>query len=87
MKEIDEIIVKRIIKKIYNDAMIKNSKEHLLSIDINYYEFKTMIDEESFKRIVSFFPNMNYKNKPFIMSVEYNIKTKKFKAIVKNPRV
>jgi len=88
MKEINEKIVKKMVDKIYKDAMVTNSNDYFLKLKYNYKHFKKLIENKDiFHSIICYLPNSIYKGMPFVMSVVYNKNSDEYEVLVKNPRV
>ena len=86
MNEVEQVVVKRIVKRIFADANNRMSSEYFLVLRYKAFQFKDMIDESSFKSVLGFLPNMKHNHQPFIMSVSYNKGTTEFEITVINPR-
>lgn len=87
MKEVSDVVVKKIISKMFRDATIEMSGEYFIILTYKFHEFKDIIDEETFNNIIGFLPNMNYKGLPFIMSVVHNKFENEYEITVHNPRL
>lgn len=87
MIEVTETVVKQIVNKIYRDANTQMSGEYFIILKYTDVDFKDLIDPNSFKQLISFLPNMNYKGMPFIMSVVYSKFENNYEVTVHNPRV
>ena len=46
-----------------------------------------MIDEDSFKAVLGFLPNIKHNSQTFVLSVSYNIGNGEFELTVVNPRI
>ena len=82
---INEHTVGQILRKIYLDTNVTQSPDYFIKHKYTAQDFESLIDVESFKRIVGFLPNTKYKGRPFIMSVAYSRKDDNFEITVQNP--
>ena len=88
MKEISDTIVKKLVNKIYKDAIVANSGEYFLKLKYNYNHFKMIIEDKNvFHSIIGYLPNSNYRGMPFVLSVVHNKGKDEYEIVVHNPRL
>ena len=75
MRQISEETVSKIVGKIYRDTVVTQSTNYFIKHTYKAYQFKSMVDPETFHSIIGFLPNTKYRGNPFIMSVIFNKKT------------
>ncbi len=88
-RQINEHTIGQILRKIYLDTCVTQTQEKNYFISHTYAadDFTSLIDSETFKRIIGFLPNTKYKGKPFILSVAYSRKHDNFEVMVHNPKM
>lgn len=87
MRETTEDDVVNIVGKIYRDSLVIQTKNYFIEHTYSAKDFESIMDPETFHRIIGFLPNTKYKGIPFIMSVAHNRKTKKYIITVHNPKL
>ncbi len=87
MREVEETIISKIVGRIYRDTTVHQTTEYFIKHVYKAEQFKNMIDEDSFHRILGFLPNTKYRGTPFIMSVAYNKRLKEYEVLVHNPKI
>jgi len=87
MREVEQIVVKRIVKRMVADAMKQMSPEYFLILKYKAMQFRDMIDADSFKAILGFLPNIKHNSQTFVLSVSHNKGNGEFELTVVNPRI
>lgn len=87
MQEIDQLTIKKIIKRMYGDAMKQLKPDYFITLKYHAFQFKDMIDEKALQTVMGFLPNTKHNGSPFVLSVSYNKGTGEFEVTVHNPRV
>lgn len=87
MREVSEELVSKIVGKIYRDTVVTQSPKYFIKHQYTAFQFKGMVDPETFHSIIGFLPNTKYRGAPFVMSVSYNKKTKVYDITVHNPKL
>jgi len=87
MNETDQLTIRNLVKRFYNDAKIKNTDKSFITLLYKHNQFKDMMDEKTFNSVLGFLPNMNYQGKPFILSVSFSRYNKEYEITVYNPRI
>jgi hypothetical protein len=88
MKSIDETIVKKLVEKIYKDALVSNISDYFLKLKYTHRHFKSFIeDKKTFHNVISYLPNSNHRGMPFVLSVVFNKGADEYEITVHNPRL
>lgn len=88
MREIDETTIKKMVDKMYRDAMVSQSGDYFLKLKYTYKHFKQMIDnKDTFHSVIGYLPNSNHRGMPFVLSVVYNKNNGEYEITVHNPRL
>ena len=87
MREVSEEVVGQIVGKIYRDSVVDQSKNYFIKHVYTAQQFESIVDAETFHKVIGFLPNTKYRGVPFIMGVSYNKKTKEYDITVHNPKV
>lgn len=87
MREVDQLAIKKLVRRMHADAMKEMSNDYFLTLKYRANKFAELIDEKSFKSVLGFLPNIKHNHQPFIMSVSHNITTGEYEVTVINPRV
>jgi len=87
MNETDQLTIRKLVRRFYNDAKIRNVSTPFINLVYKHNQFKDMIDEKTFNSVLGFLPNMNYQGKPFILSVSFNRYNKEYDITVYNPKI
>lgn len=87
MREVSEEDVSKIVGKIYRDSLVIQSKNYFIEHTYVAQDFESILDSETFHKIIGFLPNTKYRGTPFIMGVVYNKKTNKYCITVHNPKL
>jgi len=77
---VKEDIIKRIMQRIHNEHKIKFRNKKIVSTNYTLNDFISLIpDEEVLHNIIMYLPHLKYKNKPLVLSVNYNQQEKIYK--------
>lgn len=87
MKNVKEEDIEKLLSRFYKDAAIKKSKDDFIILKYKHGEFDRLIPNDIFFDIVHFLPNIKFRQKPFVMGVTYNIRTKIYEITVINPKI
>lgn len=87
MREVSEELVSKIVGKIYRDTVVAQSPKYFIKHKYRAYQFKSMVDAETFHSVIGFLPNTKYRGTPFVMSVVYNKRLKEYEITVQNPKL
>jgi hypothetical protein len=84
-KFVADTTIGHILRKIFLDTSVTQSQEYFIKHKYSAADFTSLVEEDIFKRIIGFLPNVKYRGKPFILSVAYNKKNDNYEIIVHNP--
>ena len=76
--------LERVIDKIYRDTRTKKAKQGFIVLEYKVEIFKGLIDPDHLFEVVDLLIDTTYNNRPFIIAVEKDKKTKSFKLVVSN---
>lgn len=86
-RSIADVAIGQILRKIFLDTNVTQSHEYFIKHKYSASDFTCFVEEDVFKKIVGFLPNVKYKGSPFILSVTYSKKNDDYEIIVLNPNV
>lgn len=87
MREVEQLVIKKIVRRIYADAMKEMRADYFLILKYRATQFRDLIDASSFKSVLGFLPNIKHNHQPFVVSVSTNIKSGEYEITVINPRI
>ena len=86
MKTVEEEDVEKLLTRFYNDMVMTKSSDDLIVLKYKCGDFNIDIPDDIFFDIIHFLPNIKYRQKPFVMGVSYNIKTKIYEITLINSK-
>jgi len=83
--EVDVSIVNKVFKKIFNDISIRKNNKELIVLKYKFSDFERLIPHrKTFDDIISYLPYLNYKSRPFVLSVAHRKSDDTFEITVIN---
>jgi hypothetical protein len=86
MNTVSEKTVKKLMQRIYNDALIKNEVSDFVILKYSETSFLKLLPHKEMHDIIGFLPNLRYNSSPLVMDVTFDIGKKFFKITVINPK-